>query len=170
MHHDGQGIFAGLPEEIEASRFCSLAAVDVPDELLVTARTEDGEVMAVRHRACRIEGVQFHPGVDIDGDRQHDGAELPALDLEGAVARDLALHEIQELAEDLPKARLRQRSAVRREQLVEKLAFAVGVDEGNAVLLLVALELGDERESSVDRSQDGAVQVEISSRSRWMRA
>jgi anthranilate synthase/aminodeoxychorismate synthase-like glutamine amidotransferase len=61
VHHDGQGIFAGLPEEIEAGRYHSLAAVDVPDELIVTARTEDGEVMGVRHRAHRIEGVQFHP-------------------------------------------------------------------------------------------------------------
>ncbi|HJR94611.1 MAG TPA: gamma-glutamyl-gamma-aminobutyrate hydrolase family protein, partial [Gaiellaceae bacterium] len=42
-------------------RYHSLAAVDVPDELIVTARTEDGEVMGVRHRAHRIEGVQFHP-------------------------------------------------------------------------------------------------------------
>ena len=50
-----------MPEEIEAGRYHSLAAVDVPDELLVTAHTEDGEVMAVRHRAYRIEGVQFHP-------------------------------------------------------------------------------------------------------------
>ena len=61
VHHDGQGVFAGLPEEIEAGRYHSLAAVEVPDELVVTARTEDGEVMAVRHRAHPIEGVQFHP-------------------------------------------------------------------------------------------------------------
>ncbi|MGH3128995.1 MAG: anthranilate synthase component II [Gaiellaceae bacterium] len=61
VHHDGQGVFAGLPEEIEAGRYHSLAAVEVPDELIVTARTEDGEVMAVRHRTHRIEGVQFHP-------------------------------------------------------------------------------------------------------------
>jgi anthranilate synthase/aminodeoxychorismate synthase-like glutamine amidotransferase len=61
VRHDGQGIFAGLPAEIEAGRYHSLAAVEVPDELIVTARTEDGEVMAVRHRAHRIEGVQFHP-------------------------------------------------------------------------------------------------------------
>jgi anthranilate synthase component 2 len=59
--HDGDGIFAGLPEEIEAGRYHSLAAVEVPDELVVTARTDDGEVMAVRHRSHRIDGVQFHP-------------------------------------------------------------------------------------------------------------
>jgi anthranilate synthase component 2 len=61
VRHDGEGIFAGLPEEIEAGRYHSLAAVEVPDDLVVTARTDDGEVMAVRHRSHRIEGVQFHP-------------------------------------------------------------------------------------------------------------
>ena len=61
VRHDGQGVFAGLPEEIEAGRYHSLAAVRVPIELVVTARTDDGEVMGVRHRAHLIEGVQFHP-------------------------------------------------------------------------------------------------------------
>jgi len=61
VRHDGEGVFSGLPEEIEAGRYHSLAAVEVPEALLVTARTDDGEVMAVRHRTHRIEGVQFHP-------------------------------------------------------------------------------------------------------------
>lgn len=61
VRNDGEGIFASLPAEIEAGRYHSLAAVRVPEELAVTARTEDGEVMAVRHRSFRIEGVQFHP-------------------------------------------------------------------------------------------------------------
>jgi anthranilate synthase component 2 len=61
VHHDGEGIFAGLPAEIEAGRYHSLAAFDVPGALIVSARTDDGEVMAVRHRTHRIEGVQFHP-------------------------------------------------------------------------------------------------------------
>ena len=61
IRHDGEGVFAGLPREIEAGRYHSLAAVEVPEVLLVTARTSDGEVMAVRHRSYRIEGVQFHP-------------------------------------------------------------------------------------------------------------
>jgi anthranilate synthase component 2 len=61
VRHDGAGVFEGLPEEIEAGRYHSLAALEVPDQLFVTARTEDGEVMAVRHRSHRIEGVQFHP-------------------------------------------------------------------------------------------------------------
>ena len=61
VRHDGEGVLTGLPEEIEAGRYHSLAAVRVPDELVVTARTDDGEVMGVRHRVYAIEGVQFHP-------------------------------------------------------------------------------------------------------------
>jgi anthranilate synthase component 2 len=59
--HDGTGIFAGLPPRLDAGRYHSLAATRVPEALEVTARAEDGEVMAVRHRAHPIEGVQFHP-------------------------------------------------------------------------------------------------------------
>ena len=59
--HDGKGVFAGLPAEIEVGRYHSLAAVTVPDDLVVTARTDDGEVMGARHRSYPIEGVQFHP-------------------------------------------------------------------------------------------------------------
>jgi anthranilate synthase component 2 len=59
--HDGRGVFAGLPERFEAGRYHSLAATRVPDELEVSAHTDDGEVMGVRHRELPIEGVQFHP-------------------------------------------------------------------------------------------------------------
>src|SRR2546425_916391 len=61
IHHDGRGVFAGLPDPFEAGRYHSLAATRVPDELEGTARPDDGEVMAVRHRELPIEGVQFHP-------------------------------------------------------------------------------------------------------------
>jgi anthranilate synthase component 2 len=61
IEHDGSGVFAGLPEQIDAGRYHSLAATRVPDELVVTARTADGEVMGVRHVELPIEGVQFHP-------------------------------------------------------------------------------------------------------------
>ena len=61
ISHDGRGVFTGLEEDIEAGRYHSLAAVKVPDELEVTARTADGEVMGVRHRTHPVEGVQFHP-------------------------------------------------------------------------------------------------------------
>ena len=59
--HDGRGVFTGLPEEIEVGRYHSLAATTVPDELVVTSRTADGEVMGVRHVSYPVEGVQFHP-------------------------------------------------------------------------------------------------------------
>lgn len=59
--HDGEGVYDGLPEEVEVGRYHSLAAVRVPDELVVTARTPDGEVMGVRHAVHPVEGVQFHP-------------------------------------------------------------------------------------------------------------
>ncbi len=61
VRHDGEGVYAGLQEEIEAGRYHSLAATEVPDTLTVTATTADGEVMGVRHRSYPIEGVQFHP-------------------------------------------------------------------------------------------------------------
>ena len=61
IHHDGHGVFTGLPEEIEVGRYHSLAATTVPDDLVITARTDDGEVMGVRHRSLPVEGVQFHP-------------------------------------------------------------------------------------------------------------
>jgi para-aminobenzoate synthetase component 2 len=61
LEHDGRGIFEGLPPTLEAGRYHSLAATRVPSELEVTARTEDGEVMAVRHVEHSIDGVQFHP-------------------------------------------------------------------------------------------------------------
>ena len=61
VQHDGEKIYRGIANPFEVGRYHSLAATAVPDDLVVTARTDDGEVMGVRHRALRIEGVQFHP-------------------------------------------------------------------------------------------------------------
>ena len=61
VRHDGRGVFRGLADEIEAGRYHSLAATEVPPVLHVSARTEDGEVMGVRHTEHPVEGVQFHP-------------------------------------------------------------------------------------------------------------
>jgi anthranilate synthase/aminodeoxychorismate synthase-like glutamine amidotransferase len=61
VEHDGRGLFAGLPRPFDAGRYHSLAATRVPDELDVCATTDDGEVMAVRHRELPIDGIQFHP-------------------------------------------------------------------------------------------------------------
>jgi anthranilate synthase/aminodeoxychorismate synthase-like glutamine amidotransferase len=61
IEHDGRGIFAGLPQGFSAGRYHSLAATRIPDELEVSARSDDGEVMGVRHRTFPVDGVQFHP-------------------------------------------------------------------------------------------------------------
>jgi anthranilate synthase/aminodeoxychorismate synthase-like glutamine amidotransferase len=61
VDHDGRGIFEGLPQGFQAGRYHSLAAVEIPPGLEVSARTADGEVMAVRHRDLPVDGVQFHP-------------------------------------------------------------------------------------------------------------
>jgi anthranilate synthase component II len=61
VSHDGKGLFAGLPPELEAGRYHSLAATRVPAELEVSATADDAEIMAVRHRNLPIDGVQFHP-------------------------------------------------------------------------------------------------------------
>jgi anthranilate synthase component II len=61
ISHDGLGIYAELPADVEVGRYHSLAATEVPDDLTVTSHTQDGEVMGVRHRELPIEGVQFHP-------------------------------------------------------------------------------------------------------------
>ena len=61
--HDGSGVFAGLPSPLTATRYHSLAIArdGVPDDLVVTARADDGEIMGVRHRVHPVHGVQFHP-------------------------------------------------------------------------------------------------------------
>lgn len=61
--HDGKGVFAGLPSPFEAMRYHSLVIdeASLPDCLEVTARTDQNELMGVRHRQLEVEGVQFHP-------------------------------------------------------------------------------------------------------------
>lgn len=61
--HEGRGVFAGLPTPFTATRYHSLAVErdTVPEELEITAWTENGIVMGLRHRSARVEGVQFHP-------------------------------------------------------------------------------------------------------------
>ncbi|MBI3946482.1 MAG: aminodeoxychorismate/anthranilate synthase component II, partial [Armatimonadetes bacterium] len=63
VYHDGRGVFAGLPSPFEATRYHSLVIrrETLPECLEVTAETDIGEVMGVRHREYPIEGVQFHP-------------------------------------------------------------------------------------------------------------
>ncbi|MEN3315438.1 MAG: anthranilate synthase component [Acidimicrobiaceae bacterium] len=63
VHHHGEGLLAGLPQPFEATRYHSLVvdAASVPADLEITATTDDGTVMALRHRRYSVEGVQFHP-------------------------------------------------------------------------------------------------------------
>lgn len=63
VHHDGTGILTGVPSPFLATRYHALAVVEatLPPTLVVTARSDDGEVMAMRHVAWPLEGVQFHP-------------------------------------------------------------------------------------------------------------
>ncbi len=63
LQHDGHGVFQGVPAGCLVGRYHSLIAAPaaLPATLEVTARTAEGEIMGVRHRALRVEGVQFHP-------------------------------------------------------------------------------------------------------------
>ncbi len=63
IHHDGRGVFEGLRQDFEATRYHSLVIEEasMPEVLEISARTPDGEIMGVRHRHLPIEGVQFHP-------------------------------------------------------------------------------------------------------------
>jgi anthranilate synthase component II len=63
VHHDGRGVFRGLPDGYTATRYHSLAIerASLPRCLEVSAWTDDGEIMGVRHRSLAVEGVQFHP-------------------------------------------------------------------------------------------------------------
>ena len=63
IRHDGKGVFAGLPQDFVATRYHSLVVdrATMPSCLEVSAESEDGEVMGIRHRELPVEGVQFHP-------------------------------------------------------------------------------------------------------------
>jgi len=63
VHHKDTGVFAGLPDPLEATRYHSLVVErsSIPEVLEITAETDDGTVMGLRHRLHPIEGVQFHP-------------------------------------------------------------------------------------------------------------
>lgn len=93
VEHDGSAFYEGVPQPFRATRYHSLAIVDgtVPDEVIVTARTEGGGViMGVRHREASIHGVQFHPeSVLTEGGYRMLGNWLAEAGL--ATARDVAV-------------------------------------------------------------------------------
>lgn len=95
IHHEGAGVFRDLPDGFVATRYHSLAVDSraLPAELEVTARTEGGVIMGLRHRRAPIEGVQFHPeSVLTEGGHLLLGRWLENAGLRGAVARGRALH------------------------------------------------------------------------------
>ncbi len=62
VFHDARGIYEGVPNPFQAGRYHSLVVTEpLPEELMLTARTEQGEVMGIRHKEFPVEGVQFHP-------------------------------------------------------------------------------------------------------------
>lgn len=63
MHHESKGVFANIPSPFEATRYHSLIVQrdDLPDELEITAWTDDGLIMGVQHRTYPVHGIQFHP-------------------------------------------------------------------------------------------------------------
>ena len=73
IRHEGLGLFRGLPNPVACTRYHSLAVEreSLPDELQITAWTDDGEIMGVRHKRLAVEGVQFHPE-SILTERGHD--------------------------------------------------------------------------------------------------
>lgn len=95
VHHDGAGIYLGLPAPFEATRYHSLAINrdSIPAELVVTSETASATVMGVRHRDHNIEGVQFHPeSVLTDGGYRLLGNWLERVGVADAAARGAQLH------------------------------------------------------------------------------
>lgn len=69
VQHDGRGVFKGISQPFTAGRYHSLVVAEpVPDGLEVSARTEDGTIMGVRHREFPVHGVQFHPESVLTGE------------------------------------------------------------------------------------------------------
>lgn len=102
IHHDGTGIFEGLPSPFVATRYHSLVIepASLPSELRVLATSEDGEIMAVEHREHPVTGVQFHPESALT---EH-GYRLLDRFLHGAASRTTSLPDRADLAFAPPPA------------------------------------------------------------------
>ena len=79
IHHNGLGVFAGLPDPFEATRYHSLVIKKetLPSCLEITAETTEGEIMGVRHRDLPVEGVQFHQESALTAEWQRSSAQFP---------------------------------------------------------------------------------------------
>jgi anthranilate synthase component 2 len=73
VRHRGQGLFRGLPSPFQAGRYHSLVVErrTLPPELSITAWTDEGEIMGLRHRRLDVEGVQFHPESVLTAEGKH---------------------------------------------------------------------------------------------------
>jgi len=95
IRHDGRGVFADLPDGFEATRYHSLAVSEetLPREIEVTARTDSGVIMGLRHRSSPLVGVQFHPeSVLTEGGHQLLGRWMEDAGCQGAAERGASLH------------------------------------------------------------------------------
>jgi para-aminobenzoate synthetase component 2 len=100
IRHDDSPFFDGVPQPFRATRYHSLAVVDgtVPDELEVTARTDGGIIMGLRHREAPVVGVQFHPeSVLTEGGYQMLGNWLATSGLPEAAERAVELSPLVKL-------------------------------------------------------------------------
>jgi anthranilate synthase/aminodeoxychorismate synthase-like glutamine amidotransferase len=69
VHHDGRGVFKGVSQPFTAGRYHSLVVAEpIPEALEISARTEDGTIMGLRHRTWPVHGVQFHPESVLTGE------------------------------------------------------------------------------------------------------
>jgi len=101
IRHDDSAFFAGVPQPFRATRYHSLAVVDgtVPEQLEVTARTDGGIIMGLRHRAAPVFGVQFHPeSVLTEGGYRMLGNWLAMTGLAEAAERAIELSPLVRLA------------------------------------------------------------------------
>ena len=95
VHHDGDPLYDGLPDPFVATRYHSLAIepATMPDDLLVTSRTDSGVIMGIAHRTAPIQGVQFHPeSVLTEGGYRLLGNWLTQVGYADAAARGALLH------------------------------------------------------------------------------